>query len=102
MRHAVTFGVMQYINAGNTLDSIPKIFLSALETLEDDPHYEVHEALGVVSQARGNLSSAKSYYEKSISYILKDPNIDGTIPPWSENISRLKSRIQSLNIDTTQ
>ena len=102
MRHTVTFGIMQYINAGNALNTVPKIFLSSLETLEDDPHYEVHEGMGVVSQARGDLPSALSYYEKSISCILNDPNIDGTKPPWSENVSRLNSRIQSVSIDSNQ
>ena len=102
MRHAVTFGIMQYIDAGNALSTVPKIFLSSLQTLEDDPHHDVHETLGVVNQARGDLPSARSCYEKSISCILNDPNIDGTKPPWSENISRLNSRIRSLNIDSNQ
>jgi hypothetical protein len=60
MKHAVTFGIIQYISAGNSLNSIPKIFISALETLGEDPHYEVHEILRVVCQAHGDLSSARS------------------------------------------
>jgi len=95
-RHAVTFGIIQYIRAGYSVDSLPRILLSALETLERDLHYEVQEALGVVSQARGDLVKARSYYEKAIQCILDDPNIDSTRPPWSEIISGLNQRIDSL------
>lgn len=102
LRHAVTFGVMQYINAGHRLDNLPKTLVAALETLKDDLHYEVHETLGMVSQARGDFDSARAFYEKSIRCILDDPNIDETKPPWSESISRLKWRIQSLNDDSKQ
>jgi len=97
LRNAMTFGILQYIGAGYSLDNVPKLLLSALETLHDDLHYEVHETLGVVRQAHGDIVSARSFYEKSIQCIRNDPHIDTTMPPWSEAISRLNERIQSLN-----
>jgi len=96
IHHSVSFGVMQYIDAGNDINKLPKIIVAGLKAISDDPHYEVSEALGVLYQARKDFIKAKSYYEKAIKSIVDDTNIDHNKPPWSENMERLKKRISSL------
>jgi len=96
MRRAVTFGIMQYLDAGHCVDDLPKLLLSALETLKDDLNFEVQEALGRVEQARGEVTKAKSHYEQAIRSISENSAIDSKSRPWSENIDRLRRRIDSI------
>ncbi len=100
-RHSVTFGIIQYLDAGNDFNNLPKILIAGLEAIENSPHYEITEALGVLSQAKKEFAKAKSFYEKSIGIIQMDSRINSTAPPWSENIERLRKRIESLGIITT-
>lgn len=95
-RRAVTFGIMQYINAGRRVEDLPKFLLSALETLKDDLHFDVQEALGLVNQSGGNLKDAKVHYENAIRCISENRQIDSKRRPWPENIERLRQRIDSL------
>jgi len=96
MRHAVTFGIMQYISNGNDVNGIPKIFLAALEAMHDDDHYEVHESLGMVYHQKNENNKALASFQKAIFHINDNPNIDHSIRPWSENIERINQRIKLL------
>jgi hypothetical protein len=98
IRFAAVFAIRQWLDAGNDIDSGPMLLLSVLEKLKGESRHEIEETLGVVSDARGNVAEAKAHYENAIRCILNIPDIDSTKPPWSENISRLNARIQSLSV----
>jgi hypothetical protein len=95
-RHAATFGIMQWIDSGNEVDKLPRILVSGLEAIQDDPHYEVHEALGVLCQSRRDLQGAREHFETAKKRITGDPTIDHNNPPWVEIMQRLNTRIKSI------
>ncbi|HWP91793.1 MAG TPA: DUF4365 domain-containing protein [Thermodesulfobacteriota bacterium] len=65
--------------------------------LKKDEHYEVHEALGLLNEAEGKLTKAKSCYQRAIKSIMGDPKINYNQPPWSEVVERLQERKRKLN-----
>jgi hypothetical protein len=95
-RQAVTFGIMQYLDDKGDINKLPKRLVSALRELKRDEHYEVHEALGLLNEAEGKLTKAKSCYQRAIKSIMGDPKINYNQPPWSEVVERLQERKRKL------
>jgi hypothetical protein len=63
----------------------------------DDLHFETHEAIGRVKEAEGNLDEARGAYQRAEQVILDDPKVVPKVSPWSERITKLRARRESLS-----
>jgi hypothetical protein len=97
LRAGAAMGVLRGLDSGKTLREIPKGLIGALMAFDDDLHFETHEAIGRVKQAEGKLDEARRAYERARQIIREDPNVDANTPPWSEAVTKLNARIQSLD-----
>jgi Domain of unknown function (DUF4365) len=97
IKHAAAFGVIYFLAEGKSVDALPGALVAALESLKDEETYEVHEALGMLSEKRGDMNRARACYRRAIQCIKTAPGKNPRRPPWSENLERLKKRLQALS-----
>lgn len=100
IKNAATFAVTQFIDSGKDYRQLPKSLITVLEAMEDENHFHVFEAKGVLLKAKGNYQEAIIKFQKAIHCINRDSKKSDSEELWNDKIKSLEKRIQECNIET--